>query len=435
MSTPVFHQFPFDCVQGDPFRAFSRVYYLDRVDEDSVVTLRSGHKSGTGDFLITDQDGIPRKPSVDELLALISTGDVVRMERLPQDAQARERRQADLDADQARQLDEICDFRMHVVRLVEQGREQGRQFLSDEALKIPVDAAWRLFEEKRAELMEAGHDFAANTGISLPKAGSRWKLPKRKPCGATVRTWYHTRGNIGSRKTSDGVSRTGRSVRARKIDHPIEILAYHACRALANRTLTSQALRDYRAELTLIHRGKAFPRPLAEVDDDGNWRIGDKPAEYPAPERPYAPVSQSVFYDLVRAMRSKKAYAIQTSARGAMQRYEGGGRTDIPSRIGQLGQMDDTPVPNLFLMCEITNLPLGSATATFVIDVCSRLIPGCDLSWESANTNTVSAPSWTPTAPRSSRNGSSNSFPRKEPRSPATLRAGRCASTRSVATT
>lgn len=74
---------------------------------------------------------------------------------------------------------------------------------------------------------------------------------------------------------------------------------------------------------------------------------------------------------------------------GAMQRYEGGGRTEVPSRIGVLGEIDDTPVPNLFLMCGVTGLPLGGATATVIIDVCSRLIPGSDLSWEKANTNTV----------------------------------------------
>ncbi len=389
MTKPTFTEFPFKTEAGDPFRAFNRTYYLDRIDDDGVVTLRSSHKSGEGDFMVVDDDGMPRKPVVDELLPLMSTGDFVQIERRPQNAEARARRQADIDADQARDLDEICDYRVYVTRLVETGRANGTQSLSDKALKAPVRKAWKHFKKMRCELKKALREERVRTGKTPRPVGNRWKRPKRKPCGSTVRTWYRTRGQKGSRKISDGVSRTGRTVRARKIDHPIEILAYHATRTLAGRSKISQCLRDYRAELRMIGESRAFPRSLAEIDDDGGWRIGDKPAEYPVPEKTYTPVSQSVFYDLVRCMRSKKAYAIQTSTRGAMQRYEGGGRTEVPSRIGMLGEIDDTPVPNLFLMCGVTGLPLGGATATVLIDVCSRIIPGSDLTWEKANTNTV----------------------------------------------
>lgn len=389
MTDQVFFEMPFDFEAGDPFRAFDRIYYFDRIDEDGVVTLRSRHASGEGDFMVVDEDGMPRKPTVDDMLALMSSRDIVRLERFPQDARARARRLADIDADQARELDELCDFRTHVVRLVEEGRAKGTLSLSDEALKVPVHRAWKLFKKKRREYKASLREAEAKTGNKPKLTGNRWKRPKKKPCGATVRTWYRTRGAQGSRKVSDGVSDTGRSVRARVIDHPIEILANHATRALIGRSGTYQRIREYRAELKMISEGRAFARGLAEVDADGNWRLGEKPANYPAPASEYTPVSDGVFYDLVRTMRSKKAYAIQTSAKGAMQRYEGGGQTEVPSRVGALGEIDDTPVPNLFLMCEVTALPLGGATATVILDVCSRLIVGSDLSWESANTNTV----------------------------------------------
>lgn len=389
MSDQIFKELPFAAEPGDPFRVFDRTYYLDRVDEDGVVTLRSSHTSGEGDLMVGDADGMMRKPTVDDILAMMSTGDLARSERRPQNAEARARRQADIDADQARELDQICDFRTHVVRMVEEGRREGTLSLSDEGLKPAIDKAWKLFKKKRRENKRTIREAAATSGKEPVPTGNRWKRPKKKPCGSTVRTWYRTRGEEGSRKISDGVSRTGRTVRARVIDHPIEILTYHATRALTGRTGTSRHIRDYRAELRMISEGRAFARPLAEVDEDGNWRLGSKPANYPAPDTPYKAVSDGVFYDIVRTMRSKKAYAIQTSAMGAMQRYEGGGRTEIPSRIGFLGEIDDTPVPNLFLMCGVTGLPLGGATGTVLIDVCSRIIPGSDLSWEKANTNTV----------------------------------------------
>ena len=365
MAKPPFTEFPFKTEPGDPFRAFDRTYYLDRVDEDSVVTLRSRHGSGEGDLMISDEDGMARKPTVDDVLKLMATGDIVPIERRLERADARARRLADIDASQARELDDKCDFRMAVVRIVEKGRRERTQKLSDQKLKPVVKQVWKDFK----------------------KEGKA--RPKRKPVGSTVREWYRTRGEEGSRKTGDGVSRTGKTVRARKINHPIEILAYYASQARSKSAPASHFLRDYRAELTLIGKGRPVDRLLAEVDDDGNWRIGDLPADYSIPEHPYRPVSQSAFYHLVRTMRSKKAYAVETSAKGAMQRYEGGGKTEVPSRIGVLGQIDDTPVPNLFLMCADSALPLGGATATVLIDVCSRLAVGKDLSWASANTNTV----------------------------------------------
>lgn len=389
MADQVFLELPFAAEPGDPFSAFGRTYYLDRIDEDGIVTLRSGHTSGAGDLMVGDEDGMPRKPTVDEILVLMANGDLIHLERRPNKAQARARRQKDIDAEQARELDEVCDFRTYVVRLVEKGRREGTLSLSDNALKAPVEKAWKLFKKKRREYKRAIREEKAATGKEPIRRGNRWKRPRKKPCGATVRTWLHTRGEEGSRKVSDGVSDTGRTVRARMIDHPIEILAYHTTRALAGRAVISQRIAEYRAELTMISEGRAFARSLAEVDEDGNWRLGSSPANYPAPDTPYTAVSDGIFYDIVRTIRSKKAYAIQTSAMGAMQRYEGGGRTEVPSRIGVLGEIDDTPVPNLFLMCGVTGLPLGGATATVIIDVCSRLIPGSDLSWEKANTNTV----------------------------------------------
>lgn len=389
MTGPVFHEFPFNVEAGDPFRVFDLVYYFDRVDEDGVATLRSSRKTGAGDFMVTDDDGMPRKPNVDEFMQLMSSGDIVPLERRPQNVEARVRRRADIDSEQARELDEVCDFRIHVARRIEEKRRAGTQSLSDQALKPLVNEVWKHFKNERRKLKKVLKEEKRKTGRKLKPAGNRWKVPKRKPTGSTVRSWYHTRGQSNSRKVSDGVSRTGRAVRARMIDHPIEILACYATRAVMSRGGTRQQIRNYRAELKLIGEGRAFHRVLAEVDDDGNWRIGDQPADYPIPDRPYTPVSDSVFYDLVKTMRSKKAYAIQTSAKGAMQRYEGGGRTEVPSRIGMLGEIDDTPVPNLFLMDSVTGLPLGGATATVLIDVCSRLAMGADLSWEKANTNTV----------------------------------------------
>lgn len=391
MTTSIFDQFPFATEAGDPFRAYDRTYYLDRVDEDGAVTLRSRHGSGEGDFMVVDDDGMPRKPTVDEILELMSRGDVVRMERRLERKDAQFRRAADLDSDQARELDALCAFRMTVVRLIERGRKAGRQSLSDAALERLVKEVWKTFKKN-----ERDRKIRKRAGCPKAAAEPKWKRPKRKPVGSTVREWYHTRGSKGSRKTSDGVSGTGRAVRARKIDHPIEILAYYSTKVISGKAKGSHALRDYRAELKCINEGRDPPgqaRNRAEVDDDGRWSISETtinlPGDYPAPASAYTPVSQCAFYDLVRIMRSKKAYAIQTSAMGAMQRYEGGGKTEVPSRIGMLGEIDDTPLPNLFLMCEVTGLPLGGATGTVIIDVCSRIIPGADVSWERANTNTV----------------------------------------------
>lgn len=174
MADQVFLELPFAAEPGDPFSAFGRTYYLDRIDEDGIVTLRSGHASGAGDLMVGDEDGMPRKPTVDEILVLMANGDLIRHERRPNNAQARARRQKDIDAEQARELDEVCDFRTYVVRLVEEGRREGTLSLSDNALQGPVDKAWKLFKKKRREYKRAIREEQTATGKEPIPRGNRW---------------------------------------------------------------------------------------------------------------------------------------------------------------------------------------------------------------------------------------------------------------------
>jgi hypothetical protein len=356
---------PWDLAPGDPFLSDDGVAYaFERVDPDGVVYLRARINSGHGDLLVTGSDGMPRRPICEELLELISEGTLTRVVPPPQDIAAQDRRKTDANGEQARALDEVCDFRIQMLRALDDALQHDNQSRSDRQLEAFIAKCLRKKEIGR-----------------LPGA---WKCSP-----ATLRHWWRTRGAQGSRRTSDGISRTGRSPKARKIDHPVEIIAYWSSKAAASRAPTLQIIREYRAELDDINNGRPLHRFRAEIGEGGVWSITREPVNYEKPTSPYLPMSQDAFYSLVRTMRSKKSYAIETSAKGARQRYEGGGVSETPSRIGVLGQIDDTPVPNLFLVDDDTSIPLGGATLTLMIDTVSRLLIGWDLSWEHASTNTV----------------------------------------------
>jgi transposase InsO family protein len=356
---------PYEIAPGSPLiTKDQRVYHFDRVDPDGAVCLRGRFLDGHGDLMVIDDDGHRRRPNCEEFLGLIAAGSLERLPLPPSNNVACERRKDDIDPDQARLNDELADFRVAMLRELDAKIANEGQSLSDKKLQIFIDRC-------------------------LHKKGIRDLKGAWRCSPATLREWSRTRGVRGDRRLSDGVSQTGKIPRARKINHPIEILAFHTSIAISRRWPTSQAIRAYRAELEDINKGRPLARNLAFIDEDGRWAISNEPAVYETPDRRYSPISNDAFYGLVRVMRSKKAYAIETSAKGAMQRYEGGGVTEMPSRIGVLGQMDDTPVPNLFLVDANSGIPLGAATLTVLLDTVSRLATGWDLSWDHASTGTV----------------------------------------------
>lgn len=365
MAVLAFTRLPYEIAPGSPFIAKDqRVYHFDRVDPDGAVCLRGWLLDGHGDLMVIDNDGHRRRPNCEEFLGLLAAGSLERLPLPPSNNVACERRKDDIDPNQARLNDELADFRVTMLRELDAKIANEGQRLSDKKLQIFID---RCLRKKCIRDLKGA-----------------WRCSP-----ATLREWRRTRGVDGNRRLSDGVSQTGKTPKARKINHHIEILAFYTSIAISRRWPTSQAIRAYRAEIADINKGRPLSRNLAVTDEDGRWAMSNEPAVYEIPDRPYSPISSDAFYGLVRSMRSKKAYAIETSAKGAMQRYEGGGVTEMPSRIGVLGQMDDTPVPNLFLVDAKSGIPLGGATLTVLAETVSRLALGWDLSWDHASTGTV----------------------------------------------
>ena len=169
---------PWDLVPGDPFLSDDGVAYaFERVDPDGVVYLRARINSGHGDLLVTGSDGMPRRPICEELLELISEGMLTRVVPRPLDINAQDRRKIDANGEQARALDEVCDFRIQMLRALDDALQHDNQSRSDRQLEAFIAKCLRKKEIGR-----------------LPGA---WKCSP-----ATLRHWWRTRGTEGSRRTS-----------------------------------------------------------------------------------------------------------------------------------------------------------------------------------------------------------------------------------------
>lgn len=56
---------------GNPVEIDGVEYLFERVDPDGAVTLRSPTGFSKPDFMVVDDDGFPRKPTCDEIGALV----------------------------------------------------------------------------------------------------------------------------------------------------------------------------------------------------------------------------------------------------------------------------------------------------------------------------------------------------------------------------
>lgn len=216
---------------GDPADIFRVSYIFERVDPDHVVTFRPDGNSTLGDFMIEGANGLPRKPTVDEVNMLIASEDLIWRDRpLSSDARRFARAQH-LCAAQARAMDPKCQFRMAIVRRF----DANPWSKSDAGLTAFMKHA--MLDPKIAALKGAWH-----------------------ACPATVQTWLNERGTAGCRKERDGISMTNRMPKVRKIGHPLEILFYHAVRATNVRGSITMNYQNYVAEIAKINAGKALNR-------------------------------------------------------------------------------------------------------------------------------------------------------------------------------
>src|SRR5690606_39631301 len=115
---------PWDLQPGDPFNSDDgRTYVFERIDPDGIIYVRGRINSGHGDLMVVGDDGMHRRPTCEEFLAMLAEGTLIRVSPPLKDPIARKRREADLDDDQARALDEDCDFRTAMVRDLDEDRK------------------------------------------------------------------------------------------------------------------------------------------------------------------------------------------------------------------------------------------------------------------------------------------------------------------------
>jgi hypothetical protein len=78
---------------------------------------------------------MPRRPICEELLELISEGMLTRVVPRPLDINAQDRRKIDANGEQARALDEVCDFRIQMLRALDDALQHDNQSRSDRQLE------------------------------------------------------------------------------------------------------------------------------------------------------------------------------------------------------------------------------------------------------------------------------------------------------------
>lgn len=342
---------------GDPVDIFERSYVFERVDPDKAVTFRSLAGSADGDFMVVGDDGRPRKPTTDEVLALMAEENLIWRDRpLGPDARRHARAQQ-LDAAQAHAMDEVSEFRMAITRRFDanpwaKSDYSLRLFMAD-ALTDPVIAA-------------------------MPGA---WPA-----CPATQRTWFRERGTEGCRKERDGVSMKNRMRYIRKLTHPLEIVFYHAARATNVRGSVTMNHENYVTEIAKINADIPLSRNRYDFDEGC---FTERPAEYAKPATPYVAIDYMRFWRLCNELRSEGAYGRKTTKQGAYQKYGGGGLGDLPTHLGALCWIDSSPVKKAFFVDDVTGIPIGPSTVTLMLEHGSKVVPGWDLCIGACNSSSI----------------------------------------------
>lgn len=185
------------------------------------------------------------------------------------------------------------------------------------------------------------------------------------------------------------MSMTGRMRKTRKVNHPLEILKYWSLRATSVRGDVRKNYDRYDAEITKINEGTALNRFLLADPEGISGEVGTVPAEYPRPEKPHTAISYTSFWRLCRELQNKKSYELKTTKRAGYARYGGGGVSDLPTHVGALCWIDDTPVPKVFFVDGETGIPIGDAVMTLMLEDKSRVVPGWDLSPGAGSTATL----------------------------------------------
>lgn len=338
-----------DVDPGDPVDLFGHSYVFERVDPDGAVTFRPPVGSGEGDFMVVGDDGRGRKPTMSEVGQLMASNDCIWREKPLRTEARRYARSQELDAEQARELDEVCQFRAAIMRRF----DANPWSKSDYSLKCFMAEAMK--DPKIAAMPGAWH--------ASP---------------ATLRTWLRERGEEGCRKELDGVSMKNRMPQVRKIDHPLEIVFYHAARATNLRGDVRMNHDSYVAEIDKINTGIPLHRNFW-IDPDGEAGPCERPAVYDVPKIHYTAMSYHCFWRLCRELRSAKSHGSKTTPQGAYQRYGGGGVGDVPSHLGALCWMDATPIPKVFFVDDETGIPIGMSTMMLLLEHRSKVVAGWDL--------------------------------------------------------
>lgn len=346
-----------DVDAGDPVDIYNRPYVFERVDADLAVTFRAPAGAADGDFMVVDAEGRLRKPTVAEVLALMEEDDLIWREKpLGRDARRHARAQQ-LDAKQARAMDELSEFRMAIVRRFDAN-------------------PWSKSDRSLNAFMA---DALADTKIAaMPGA---WAA-----CPATVRTWLNERGTEGCRKERDGVSMRNRLPHVRSIAHPLEIVFYHAARATNVRGSIQMNYDNYVAELVKISKGEPLRRGRFDFD---TGEFTEEPARYERPAKPHVEIPYNRFWRLCGTLRSAAAYARKTTKQAAYQKYGGGGFGDLATHVGALCWIDAKTIEKAFFVDDVTGIPIGLATMTLMTEHATKVVPGWDLCPGASNSSAI----------------------------------------------
>lgn len=348
--------------KGDLVEIDGREFYFERTDPDHAMFYRAPQASGYPDFMVAGEDGHPRRPIPADMNALFAANRIIFRAKPLSVASRRHARNMELDARQVREMDPKAELRIAITNYC----EAHCRSLSDNAM-LPV----------------------------IRRAIQNPVIAKLNPTGwephpTTVREWLRDRGEEGRRKLRDGVSMTGRYVRPVVTHHPAEILLYQVAQALiANDQRQIRGYYDcYAAEITRINRGKPLNRNLLIEDAEGTWHESDELAVYDKPAQPYSAISYTTFWRHVTKCKTPETFGIATSRRGQRARYGGGGFGERPA-FGSLCEIDETPVPSLFLVDDDTGIGMGPATLTLMVECSTRAVVGWDLCAEAASASSL----------------------------------------------
>ena len=330
---------------------------------DSTVVYRAPRTARYRDFMVDDADGHPRYPFTHEMNAIFASDRIIIHPNPSSLTVRRFEKTLALDVFQAKTMDNMAPFRIALAKYC----KQNCTALSDHAM-FPVIAK--------------GMADPVMAKLNLKNWGP--------PHPATARRWISKRLSNGGGKARHGVSQAGRYPRRFKFNHPVEIGHYWLMQAiLANNYGQFQHFCDgYAGEIYKINNGIPLDRFLLIENEEGVWQTSDVLAEYPQPLVKYKAVSYHTFRRRVRDKKSPKLFGLATTAGGKQSRYGGGGTGERPS-FGSVCEIDETVVPNIFLVDKNSGIPMGSATLTLMVECCTKALTGWDLCPEAASSTTL----------------------------------------------